>query len=113
MHKSTIVQLVQLLEEEGHAVRTGNISALEPILEQKSELLITLESSPNNYTDIAIIRAKAARNEALLAAAIRGVKTARNRLLELESVKSELRVYGKDGSLQQTKGHSSALERKA
>ena len=113
MRRSAGTLLAHLLDQESEALRSGNLSALTPIATEKSKILVNLESERVKPSDIATIRAKAARNEALLAAAIRGVKTARDRIAELDVVKNDLRIYGQDGSLLNAKRKSSAIERKA
>ena len=113
MRKAAGAALVHLLDEECKALKAGDLSALAPIAVQKSQILIDLDNGKERTLDLATIRAKAARNETLLAAAIKGVKTARKRISELEAVKSDLRVYGKDGTLQNARRQSSAMERKA
>ena len=87
MRRSAGTLLAHLLDQESEALRSGNLSALTPIATEKSKILVNLESERVKPSDIATIRAKAARNEALLAAAIRGVKTARDRIAELDVVK--------------------------
>jgi len=113
MHNSAGILLARLLDDECEALKAGNWTALAPIATEKSKLLIDLQERNGRSSHLATIRAKAARNETLLAAAISGVKVARRRISELQDVRSDLRVYGKDGTLQSSKRQITVMERKA
>jgi len=69
MRKSAGATLAQLLDQECEALKAGNLSALGPIADEKSKILVNLEGERAKSSEIATIRAKAARNETLLAAA--------------------------------------------
>ena len=113
MRKDAAEKLSEVLDMESAALRNGQLDALDPLSLQKSQLLVNLQAERSRSIDLASIRAKAARNEALLAAAIRGVQNARTRLSDLQAVKDNLRVYSKEGLLLQKKSKTSAVERKA
>jgi len=105
--------LIAALDEESIALRTGALLDLPQIADKKSSLLIALESEKGLAADLAKIRAKAARNEALLAAAIKGVQAARDRLAALNEVKTGLNLYSEKGKMKYLKPGATALEKKA
>lgn len=113
MRKSTTEALVTLLDQESDALRKGDFAGLADFAKRKNSLITALTKDQARATDIAAIRAKAARNEALFASAIKGVQTARDRISALNDVRNGLSFYSENGQMKHVPENRSAMERKA
>lgn len=113
MASSAIQDLLAVLDREGEALRRGDLAALPLIAEEKSICSAALEREPASQAQLEILRAKASANANLLAAAIRGIKSARSRLDALSEVRGVLSVYGPTGQLDRVPTAPSDVERKA
>ena len=113
MSESPIKSILRLLDREHEALRAGDLSVLSTISEEKAALEETLRRSRVEPEDLEILRAKAASNADMLAAAIRGVKAARERVAALSDVQNVLSVYGPKGDMQRVSTAKSGLQKKA
>lgn len=113
MSKSAIQGLLAVLDREGIALRKGDLAALPSIAEEKEKFSAALEAQVATQAELEILRAKASANASLLAAAIRGIKSARSRLEALSEVRGVLSVYGPSGQIDRVSTRQSDVERKA
>lgn len=113
MQHNPIRTLIDVLDREGDALRAGDLSALPAIAEEKIQLSAEISKHPATGRDLEILRAKASANASLLAAAIRGIRAARNRLDALSEVRDVLSVYDPSGQIQRVPTKRSDVERKA
>jgi len=113
MASSAIQNLLAVLDREGAALRKGDLAALPELAEEKSKFSAALEKEPASKAQLEILRAKASANANLLAAAIRGIKSARARLEALSEVRGVLSVYGPTGQLDRVSTAQADIERKA
>ncbi|SEW41186.1 hypothetical protein SAMN04488515_2795 [Cognatiyoonia koreensis] len=113
MPSDSVMALLLALDREGDALRKGELASLPAIAEEKARLAAEIQKRPVSNQDIEILRAKASANANLLAAAIRGIKTARSRLDALSDVRNVLSVYGPAGRMERVPTKRSDLERKA
>jgi len=89
--------LEDLLDHERSMILEGKITDLARGARQKEHLLLRLAASVDD-TALGRIRRKAERNQALLAAAARGLKAARNRIGKIATGNAPMRTYGADGT---------------
>jgi len=113
MRNSAVTELLSVLDEEGNALRKGDLAALPKIAEEKSRLSVEIKKQAVTQQQLEILRAKASANASLLAAAIRGIKAARARLDALSEVRDVLSVYGPAGQIERVPTKRSDIERKA
>jgi hypothetical protein len=79
------------------ALCAGNLSALASLAEQMGAELSELEATGPGTEDLAVLRAKAAEVESLLAAAGRGLIAGRRRLAEVRELQRGLGTYDREG----------------
>ena len=89
--------LDDLLEQERRLILDGRIVGLTGTTALKERLLVRL-AEQTDTPQLVRLRAKAERNQALLAAASRGLKAAGERLAALSTTSNPLRTYGADGA---------------
>ena len=112
MSDAPVHKLIALLDREHDALKAGHLALLAGMADEKSQLEKQLPGSRPTAEDLEILRAKAACNADMLAAAIRGVKAAQTRLAELSQVREVLSIYGPEGQMKHVSTRRSDLERK-
>ena len=105
--------LLTLLRTEAEAIITGQYAAIDNLSGQKTALFTQLTQARVTPADLALIADNLARNQALFAAAIQGITTARHRLAELRKVRDGLQVYDRSGQLTTARRNRPDLVRKA
>jgi flagellar biosynthesis/type III secretory pathway chaperone len=110
---TVITQLHQVLDQERQALISADFEALAAFVSQKEDLLAQLDKTIPAKEVLRPIRQKMDENLALLAAAIKGVAAAGERLAALQNVKNGLSVYDNAGRLAHVRTHNPALEKKA
>ncbi len=90
--------LEQLLAQERHNLLAGRFDGLEATLRAKTRLLDRLRSERTDPRQLEALRTKALRNQALLAAAGKGIEAARNRLAAIQATPDPMRTYARDGT---------------
>jgi flagellar biosynthesis/type III secretory pathway chaperone len=113
LHESAITQLHQILDQERRALVTADFDGLASYVSQKEQLLLQMEETSPPRDVLRPIRQKMDENLTLLAAAIKGVTAAGERLADLQNVKAGLSVYDHAGRLELVRTHNPALEKKA
>ncbi len=106
-------ELILLLDKERVALNTGAFDDLDQLSGAKTVLFESLTRADASAGDLAVIKSKLSENQQLLAAAIRGVSAARERLAALEHVRGGLAVYDRDGQLAKVPTSKPALQKKA
>lgn len=89
--------LEDLLDRERQLILDGKIAEVGRSANHKAHLLARLSGS-QDVTLLGQIRRKAERNQALLAAAARGLMAARSRIGRIAAEPAPMRTYGADGS---------------
>lgn len=113
MSDRSAAQLLALLQEERVAIRTAAFDALENLTTKKEDMFATFLQDRPPHAEMEKIRVKMAENQILLAAAIAGVKAARDRIDALHRVRQELSVYDRSGQLAKVTAPRPGLEKKA
>ena len=113
MPNSELSQLYDVLAQEKAALITADFEPLAHLIARKETLLAELSVAPPTATSLQSVRDKMDENQALLAAAIKGVAAAGERLEALQDVQSGLRVYDPDGAVELTPSNGRTLEKKA
>ncbi|MBR2573341.1 MAG: flagellar protein FlgN [Loktanella sp.] len=97
MRDSTATELRSLLETEIAAILAGQYDVLDDLAARKDQLFHELQQAPRAAADLRAISRMLARNQALLAAALKGISAARLRLTALKAVRDGLQVYDQTG----------------
>lgn len=110
---SVVDALEDLLDRERQAILTGNLDSIARQLAEKTRLLENLPTATADLAHIARLKAKADRNQELLIAVARGIKSATQRLKELNKPAAVLRTYDEGGASREIVAPKSSLERRA
>lgn len=113
MSDHTTAALLSLLDLERTALCGSDYSVLDDLADRKKQLIAAMAESEPHPKDVEKIRKKLSENQALLSAAIAGVKSARDRITELQKVRSGLGVYDQTGQIAQSLPASPEMEKKA
>ncbi len=105
--------LAALLERERACILAGEIDKLTRLLPEKERLLNGLKTLNGNAPAVEHLRRQADRNQHLLAASARGIRSAQMRLNALMTAQSELRTYTREGRARDLSKRESRFERKA
>lgn len=106
-------ELLELLDTERAALHSCAFDVLDELAERKRYLIQTLGNNAPDPATIRNIRKRLQDNQALLAAAITGVKAASDRIAALQKVRSGLDVYDQTGQLNQVSAVPPGMEKKA
>ena len=90
--------LDDLLDQERRMILSGQIDGLVRVSGDKDRLLARLPGAGDGTEVLDRLRAKADRNQKLLAAAARGLKSASRRGEALNTSTNNLRTYGRNGA---------------
>lgn len=90
--------LEDLLDHERKLILSGQIDGLLRASQDKERLLARLVATGDDAAVFDRLRRKAERNQQLLAAAARGIKSAARRVEALKTTTASLRTYGRDGT---------------
>ncbi len=104
--------LEDLLERERSLILAGRLSDLARLAPLKESLIETI-SALRDPKALGRLKAAARRNEALLAAAATGVRSALNRVREIRGQAGTLQTDGADGSRARVSTVRGSLERRA
>lgn len=102
MRDDVISDLAALLDRENAAIIAGDYATLDALAARKQLLFDTLTGIAFAEPDLRVISGKLARNQSLLAAAIKGIAAARSRLAALRAVRDGLQVYDQSGQFATT-----------
>ncbi len=110
-----ISALDDLLEQERNALFSGELEKLVGLIERKRKLIETLDTLGLTGTDeLNTLKSKAARNQALLDSALKGIKSVSTRLATLQKVRKSLDTYDAKGRKLTIQGQQSGkLEKRA
>ena len=111
--RNLIDAVEDLLERERRAVLSGNLDALTRLISEKRRLMELLARGTEQSARLDRLRGKARRNQALLDAAARGIKSVTEQISGLKDAKSPLRTYDASGSRREIRPHRSTLEKRA
>lgn len=112
---SLIASLDTLLRAEAQTIRQGDFAAFATLAERKSSLVDHLVglSRRDAAPALARLKARAEANQALLSAALEGVKAARARVDAIRRVGTSLDTYDSAGRAQSVTFGGGAVERRA
>ena len=112
---SLIGTLDALLRAEAQAIRQGDFAAFAAMAERKSDLVGRLMelSRRDAAPSLARLKARAEANQALLSAALQGVKAARARVDAIRRVGTRLDTYDSAGRAQSVTFGGGAVEKRA
>lgn len=113
MSSALIKQLDHVLDLERQALMSADFAPMGDLLQQKEKILEGLTRSSPSSQMLRPLRTKMDENQSLLAAAIKGVAAAGERLQALQNVQSSLSVYDASGRVELAQKHQRNLEKKA
>jgi flagellar biosynthesis/type III secretory pathway chaperone len=113
MSEVTVGDVERVLDDERAALIAGDLPALAEIVERKEVLVRGLASGEIPRARLAGLKARAERNEELLGAAAKGVRTVIRRVAEIRDANGPLKTYGRDGTQQMLGSAASSLEKRA
>lgn len=102
-----------LLDRERQAVLAGNLDGLSRLVPEKTRLMERMARSRQPAGQVARLRAKAIRNQALLEAVARGIRSVSAHITGLQAGKPPLRTYDETGSSREIQQRRSILEKRA
>ncbi|MCK8463351.1 flagellar biosynthesis protein FlgN [Aliiroseovarius sp. S1339] len=111
--RAVLNALEDLLEGERTQILAGEIEKLSRLLPEKERLLNALKASDEDFPLLERLRDQVDRNQQLLAAAARGIRSVKQRLDALKTSQTELRTYSQAGRPQDLSKQESRFERKA
>ncbi len=110
---SVVDALDDLLDRERQAILSGNLDGLARLLGEKTRLMERLSGSSTDTTRIERLRVKADRNQELLEAVARGIKSVSKRLKTLNEPAGALRTYDKGGASHEMGAKKPSIEKRA
>lgn len=105
--------LEDLLDHERKLILSGRIDGLLRARHEKERLLMRLPNAGESDETLKKLRRKADRNQELLQAAARGIKSAARRVDTLRTPPAALRTYGRDGAATALTTTASGIDRQA
>ena len=97
MRDPHLTTLLDLLATEAEAIITGHYDVLDGLVTDKLALFDHLPNAQASPQDLRLIAQNISRNQTLLAAAMKGVSIAKDRLTALQKVRDGLQVYDQSG----------------
>ncbi len=107
-----MTQLIGVLAQEREAILTGDFDSIDRLVSEKTELIEQIEPK-GDRKQLRSVFAAVEHNQALLQAAIEGVKRARERLEAVRDVQTSLSVYSPWGMQTITDANGATLSKKA
>lgn len=95
---ATVTALNDVLDAERSVLLSGQLDRLEGLAREKEQLLSRLGLVNGRPPELVKLRDKLTRNQALLSAAARGARAARDRIAVLRAGPAPLRTYEQDGA---------------
>lgn len=105
--------LLRVLDDERAALLRGDYADLDKLAPTKQKLLARLGEQALSATNMKRVALAIRRNQALLAAAIEGMRAAKGRMEGLRQQRSSFSTYDKTGQRQLVDAQRSVIERKA
>lgn len=113
MTNDPVVSLRAILARERAALMTGDYAHLNDFAEEKDRLLPQIAATRPSRDALGDLQRAMAANQALCAAALRGVRSAKARLDALAQVEATLTTYDRDGTIDVRAPDHATFERKA
>ncbi|WP_373634929.1 hypothetical protein [Yoonia sp. SS1-5] len=113
MSEGAVTRMLALLKQERDALKKGDFAMLDRSIEEKQRLFDVLRrsSSPEKY--LREVHNALVENQALISAAMSGVKSAQKRLKMLDEMRHGMTVYNRAGGMAIVANPQSSIEKKA
>ena len=106
--------LDSLLEDERTALIDGNLEALQQLVKRKELLFAQMSKLDHKpQTELATLREKTLRNQALLDAALAGIRSVADRMQKLGRIRETLDTYDENGRRLTVSTVSGKIEKRA
>lgn len=114
-HDTLIRKLDALLDIERQALLSGDLSALEDIVDDKENLIDALNAAEFAEPEpIADVSEKVKRNQVLLEEALQGIRSVAKKLAELRRARREFDTYNQLGQKRRIEGDAeTSVEKRA
>lgn len=114
MSDKAVEDMIALLEEERSLLLNGKLEAVTDLESRKLELAEQFQSDvAPDAAALADLQQKAQRNQTLLEAALKGLKSATARLQDIRKATLQLDTYTRGGDLQNLRLARPKVERRA
>ena len=113
MRETAAQKLLHILEAERQAIISADFEAVRNLETEKLNCFSKDLLEKTSPEQALVIKDVLSLNQALLGAAMRGVKQARKRISLLQEVSNGLRVYDKNGQLAQINNDKTGLDRQS
>lgn len=116
MTNNALARLETILEQERAALLKGELDQLQGLFREKEQVLTSLKTEKNSKDDAYVhsLQQKMLRNQTLLESAIQGIRTVKDRVLEIRKVRDSLETYDGNGHrMEVVVGRPSKLEKRA
>lgn len=110
---SVLDALEDLLERERRMILSGSIDDLARLTPEKTRLLSRMAGAAGTAQTFDRVRQKADRNQELLAAVARGVKSVARKLEAMQGVREPLKTYDRTGQARDLSGRTSSFEKRS
>ncbi len=89
--------LLDFLDKERRAILAGNLNEMKRIAAEKERLMERYKSAEPDQKSLENLREKIARNQALLTAALKGIRAVTVKLSGLRDAQPQMKTYNRDG----------------
>lgn len=113
MQPDLMGRLHALLQQERDALMAATYDDLPAIAAQKESYLRALKAGDFAPHALNTLKARMSENQALVAAALRGIRAAQQRFAALEHVRDGLTTYTSEGALSSVQTARHQIEKKA
>lgn len=101
------------IERERRILRSGRISELADLVEDREKALALLDAARGNGPALQRLRSEVHRNNALMEAAASGLRSAIKRISDLRAASGPIGSYSASGQRMEIGSNSPTVERKA
>ena len=96
--QTLIDRLDSVLEDERHALLSGDLDTIGDLLSHKERLIDALNAAaPETHPDLGPLQDKVARNQALLDGALQGIRKVAARMAAFRKIRRTLETYDESG----------------
>jgi len=113
MHDPWVRRLHAILDAEHVAILAGDFDSLNAQSTEKEALLARRPGVMAEQDELSAIARKVSRNQSLIAASLRGVRTAQVALQDAQNIAEGSKVYGRNGEVSRLSGKSGDFSHRA
>ena len=112
--ENIVARLDALVDEEREVLMAGDLQRLAPLLAEKQALIDQLNATDAAAAGLDALKAKVARNQAMLDGAMQGIRAVTARMSALRKIRQSLETYDETGRRRTIRGDGQhSVERRA